>query len=128
MNFSLTVQEKGSCSDDLRLFVYSFNTTGTVNGTGTAYLSRVPEFSPVFSGVRVARSVDACVVFCISLFAHFSFSLYSCLFLNDGVELWVRIPLRRAVLDTTLCDKVCQWLTASRWISLGTPVSSTKKA
>jgi hypothetical protein len=26
--------------------------------------------------------------------------------------LWVRIPLRRGVLDTTLCDKVCQWLTA----------------
>ena len=24
--------------------------------------------------------------------------------------LWVRIPLIRWVLDTTLCDKVCQWL------------------
>ena len=24
--------------------------------------------------------------------------------------LWVRIPLRRAALYTTLCDKVCQWL------------------
>jgi hypothetical protein len=22
----------------------------------------------------------------------------------------VRIPLRRGVLDTTLCDQVCQWL------------------
>ena len=24
--------------------------------------------------------------------------------------LWVRIPLRRGVLVSTLCDKVCQWL------------------
>jgi hypothetical protein len=30
----------------------------------------------------------------------------------------------RGVLDTTLCDKVCQWLAVDRWISL---VSSTIK-
>ena len=35
----------------------------------------------------------------------------------------VRIPLRRGVLVTTLCDKVCQWLAAGRWFSPGTPVS-----
>jgi hypothetical protein len=29
------------------------------------------------------------------------------------------------VLDTTLCDKVCQWLEAGRWFSPGIPVSST---
>ena len=40
---------------------------------------------------------------------------------------WVRIPFRRSVLDTTLCDKVCQWLAAGRWVSPGTPVSSTNK-
>jgi len=33
----------------------------------------------------------------------------------------------RSVLDTTLCDKVCQWLAAGRWFSSGTPVSSTNK-
>jgi len=33
----------------------------------------------------------------------------------------------RGVLDTTLCDKVCQWLTAGWWFSSGTPVSSTNK-
>ena len=33
-------------------------------------------------------------------------------------------PLRRDVLDTTLCDKVCQWLVTGRWFS---PVSSTNK-
>jgi len=31
------------------------------------------------------------------------------------------------VLDTTLCGKVCQWLAADRWLSPGTPVSSTNK-
>ena len=31
------------------------------------------------------------------------------------------------VLYTTLCNKVCQWLTPGRWFSLGTPVSSTNK-
>jgi hypothetical protein len=35
--------------------------------------------------------------------------------------------LRRGVLNTTLCDKVCQWLAAGQWFSLGTPVSSTNK-
>ena len=41
--------------------------------------------------------------------------------------LWVWIPFRRGVLDTTLCDKVCQWLATNRWFSRGTPVSSTNK-
>jgi hypothetical protein len=26
------------------------------------------------------------------------------------LTLWDRIPLKRGVLDTTLCDKVCQWM------------------
>ena len=43
------------------------------------------------------------------------------------LTLWVRIPLRRGVFDTTLCDKVCQWLVTGRWFSPGTPVSSTNK-
>jgi hypothetical protein len=33
----------------------------------------------------------------------------------------------RGVPDTTLCDKVCQWLAAGRWFSPGIPVSSTNK-
>jgi hypothetical protein len=38
-----------------------------------------------------------------------------------------RIPLREGVLDTTFCDKVCQWLAAGRWFSLSITVSSTNK-
>jgi hypothetical protein len=33
----------------------------------------------------------------------------------------------RGVLDTTLCDKVTQWLATGRWFSEGTPVSTTNK-
>ena len=33
----------------------------------------------------------------------------------------------RGVLDTTLCDKVCQWLWTGRWFSPGPPVSSINK-
>jgi hypothetical protein len=32
-----------------------------------------------------------------------------------------------SVLRATLCNKVCQWLTAGRWFSFGTPVFSTNK-
>ena len=31
------------------------------------------------------------------------------------------------VLDTTLCDKVCQWLVTGQWFSPGPLVSSTNK-
>jgi hypothetical protein len=40
----------------------------------------------------------------------------------------VRISERQGVIDTTLCDKVCQWIAASRWFFPGTLVSSTNKA
>ena len=33
----------------------------------------------------------------------------------------------RSVLDTTLCDIVCQGLATGRWFSPGTPISSTNK-
>jgi hypothetical protein len=34
-------------------------------------------------------------------------------------------PSWQLVLDTTLCDKVCQWLTTGRWFSPGNLISST---
>ena len=33
----------------------------------------------------------------------------------------------KPVLDTTLCDKVCQWLVTGQWFSPGTPISSINK-
>ena len=35
--------------------------------------------------------------------------------------------LWRGILDTTLCDKVCQLLATDGWFSLGIPVSSINK-
>ena len=33
----------------------------------------------------------------------------------------------RGVLDTTLCDQVCQWLATGQWFSPGTPFSTSNK-
>ena len=52
---------------------------------------------------------------------------YLCNHCLSPQTLEVRISIRRDVLDTTLCDEVCQWLAAGRWFSLSTPVSSTNK-
>ena len=43
------------------------------------------------------------------------------------LKLWVWVPFMAGVLDTTLCDKVCQWLEAGRRFFAGTPISSTNK-
>ena len=44
------------------------------------------------------------------------------------LTLWVRIPLRRSVIDKASCDKVYQWLATGRWFSPGTAVSSSNKS
>ena len=43
------------------------------------------------------------------------------------LKLWVRIPLRWCVLNTTLCDKICQWLVTGLWFSPWTLIYSTNK-
>ena len=50
---------------------------------------------------------------------------YLCNQCLSPLTLWVRIPFRQGVLDTTFCDKVCQWL--GQWFPPGTLVSSTNK-
>jgi hypothetical protein len=52
---------------------------------------------------------------------------YLCNQCISPLKLWVRILLRWGELDTTLCDKACQWLVAGLWFSLGTPIFSTNK-
>jgi hypothetical protein len=56
-------------------------------------------------------------------------SIYNALFNQwlSPLMLWAWIPLRVGVLDSTLCDEICQWLAADRWFSPGTLVSSTNK-
>ena len=55
------------------------------------------------------------------------FYSYLCIHCLLPLTLGVRIPLRRGVLETTICDKVCRWLPAGRWFSPGSLVSSTRK-
>ena len=62
-----------------------------------------------------------------SLYSSWIYFNYFCNQWLSPLRLWVRIPLRRGVLDTTLCDKVYHWLATGRWFSPDTPVSSTDK-
>ena len=71
------------------------------------------------------------VTFC-ELCHHFYDIVWNVSFLWHCVQLpmqsvWVQTPLRRGVLDTALCDKVCQWLVEGRWFSLSTLFFSTNK-
>ena len=52
---------------------------------------------------------------------------YMCNLCLSPLKLWVRTRSWRDVLDATLCDNVCQWLTRGRWLSPGTQVSSYNK-
>ena len=60
-------------------------------------------------------------------FSKFILCGYILLCQHSPLTLRVQIPFRRDVLDTTLWDKVCQWLAVGRWFFPGTPVSSTDK-
>ena len=78
-------------------------------------------FSIVFSNISgnyfLLYVIWRCFFYRCSDFAYYTISMTS----------WVRTPPRRGAIDTTLCDKVCQWLAAGRRFSLGTPDSSTNK-
>jgi hypothetical protein len=54
-------------------------------------------------------------------------SNYLCNQCLSPLMLRVRTTLRRGVFDTTLCNKVCQWLATGQWFSPGTTISSTNK-
>ena len=47
----------------------------------------------------------------------FTTTMYLCNQCLSPPKLWVRIQLRRGVLDTTLCDKVCQWFSPDTLVS-----------
>jgi hypothetical protein len=52
---------------------------------------------------------------------------YQCNQCLSPLTLRVQNPLRRGILDATLCDKVCQWLATCQWFSPGNLISSTNK-
>ena len=68
--------------------------------------------------IRGRRRRDRMVVGFTTTYAISAYHHWSCEFIPRS---W------RGVLDTTLCDKVFQWLAAGQWFSTSTPVSSTNK-
>jgi hypothetical protein len=65
-----------------------------------------------------------CIIFYIVFFIWQSTIIWLHLIL---CTLFVFIHMSVGVLDTTLCDYVCQWLAADLWFSPGTLVTSTNK-
>ena len=66
-----------------------------------------------------------CICSCKFNYLHAYTYSWTILYLYGSLILWVRILLTST--DTPLCDKVCPWLAAGRWLSPGTQVSSTNK-
>ena len=85
------------------------------------------------SMMNAYRRVRSCSIFIIEKGRSCSWSYASWIYnylCNQCLSpplLWVLTPLRRGVLDTTLCDEVCQWLATGQWSYPGTPISSTNK-
>ena len=76
--------------------LFNSNTTGATCGTGTADSSRRTEFTPGFSGVRVAPFLVFFVLFCRLLFAFWPFSFgycFVCPSSNNGFWLLLLSPL-----------------------------------
>ena len=51
----------------------------------------------------------------------------ACMYILSNIFYWKNVICLYILLETTLCEKVCQWLAISRWFFPGTPVSSTNK-
>ena len=79
----------------------------------TYYIDRCLFYIYYFKGPSWSRSYGSWI---------YNYLCNQCL---SPLKLWGRTRSWRGVLDTTLCDKVCQWFATCRWFSPGTPVSST---
>ena len=53
------------------------NTTGVTCGAGTANLYGASDFTPIFSGIRVAQPLVFCIMSCRLLFGLLSFFFWS---------------------------------------------------
>jgi hypothetical protein len=63
--------------------------TGATSGAGTAYPSGAHEFTPGFSGVRVARSLDLCVCFVDRCLSFCLFSFGHCVVCHSICGFWL---------------------------------------
>jgi len=70
---------------------FNSNTTGVKNRAGAASHSGPPgmRFPPVYSGIRGARSLISCVVFCRSLFILLFFFIWSLYCMSFDLQLLI---------------------------------------
>ena len=71
--------------------------TGAISGSGTAYPSGAPEFTPGFSGVRVTQSSFMCM-FCRSLFVLLYF-FFLAIILSVLLRFWLSLWYLQTLLD-----------------------------
>ena len=86
---------------------YNSNTTGATCEAGTNYASGASKFIADFVWFSIFSFVGHCLSLLLVLWPLYG---NQCL---SPLTLW--FPLRRYVLDATLCDKVCQWLATRPW-------------
>jgi hypothetical protein len=102
---------------------------GATSGAGNSSPSEAPKFNLDVSGVcsisRFLLIIVCCFVLPFVLRGHCGHDRMVVRFTTTcaigAYHHWLLLMAR----CTTLCDKVCQWLAADRWLSPGPPISST---
>jgi len=92
-------------------YYYFMLSTGDFSASraGTAYPSGAPESTPVFSGVRVTRSLVYCVVFCRSLFSFCPFSFGYCIICPASIYgFWLALWYLQALLMAVKTSPICR--------------------
>ena len=85
-----------------------YHTTGRTSGAGTAYPSGAPEFTPVFSGVRVTRSLVVCVCFEDRCLSFCTFSFGHCVVSPSINGFWLPLWYLQALLSQNVIWGWCQ--------------------
>ena len=85
----------------------------------------------LFFFLQLIRNFRSFLIFIMNTYILFRV-IYECTMklekMTNKNDFWKKVKISKlGVLDTTLCDKVCQWLATGWWFSLDTPVSSTNK-
>ena len=118
------------------------NTTGATSGAATDCPTGAPGATPVYSGVRVTRSLVLCVLFCRSLFVllysffwplcffFFSFFFGRCVFrLSSICQLWLLLWYLQTLLGDRLVWVVRESNYLTHWATLVlTPLVSSSSS
>ena len=87
------------------------NTTGATSGAEIAYHSRAYEFTPVFSGVPVPRSLDLCVCFVDRCLSFRPFCFGHCVVCSSSIYgFWLPLWYLQTLLRHEICFSVCRYI------------------